>query len=331
MEPLQNFCHQLHQRARPRRRTDRPRMWSEYETMDDQPMPAFVVILRTRGCFWANRSGCSMCGYFRDSNPTISESDIRQQLATALDGYEGQPIVKLFTSGSFFDTQELSMSVQQEILDTFFTRARQVSVETRPEFLGHMNDLDIPSGKRLEIAMGLESANDRVLEYAIAKGFTFARWRSGAEQVADAGHRLKVYLLIKPPFLKENEAIMDALESARQVDDIAHTISFNPVAIHGYTLVDYLWHRGLYRPPWLWSVVQVLTHSAEQINSAIKCDVVAGGKQRGAHNCGVCDAVLLDAIRQFSLDKNPYIFDNINCYCREEWLDMLELDGFLQG
>ena len=96
------------------------------------------------------------------------------------------------------------MSVQQEILDTFFTRARQVSVETRPEFLGHMNDLDIPSGKRLEIAMGLESANDRVLEYAIAKGFTFARWRSGSEQVADSCHRLKVYLLIKPPFLKEN-------------------------------------------------------------------------------------------------------------------------------
>jgi radical SAM enzyme (TIGR01210 family) len=331
MEPLQNFCRHLHRRARPHRRTDQPRTWSENETMDNKPMPAFVVILRTRGCFWANRSGCSMCGYFRDSSPSISEKDIRRQLAKVLNSYDGQPIVKIFTSGSFFDTQEIPTMVQQEILDTFYTQARQVTVETRPEFLRCMNDLDIPSGKQLEIAMGLESANDRVLKYAIAKGFTYAQWRSGAEQVIDAGHRLKVYILIKPPFLKESEAITDALESARQVDDIAHTISFNPVAIHGYTLVDYLWHRGLYRPPWLWSVVQVLVHSAKEINSAIKCDVVAGGKQRGAHNCGICDAVLLDAIRQFSLDKNHHIFNNLNCGCREEWLDMLELDGFLQG
>jgi radical SAM enzyme (TIGR01210 family) len=306
-------------------------MWSEEDTLHHQPTPAFVVIFRTGGCFWANRSGCSMCGYFRDSNPAISEQDIRQQLTGALSRYENQSLVKIFTSGSFLDTREVPAPVQQDILDAFFTQAQQISIETRPEFIDRVHDLHVPSGKRLEIAMGLESANDRVLEYAIAKGFTYEQWRSGAEQVIEAGHRLKVYLLIKPPFLNESEAIVDACESARQVGDIAHTISFNPVAIHGYTLVDFLWHRGLYRPPWLWSVIQVLTRSANQLSCGIKCDVVAGGKQRGAHNCGACDAEILDAIHQYSLDGKFAIFDNLDCGCQEEWLDTLELEGFLQG
>jgi radical SAM enzyme (TIGR01210 family) len=306
-------------------------MWTEDDMLDHQPVSAFVVILRTRGCFWANHSGCSMCGYFRDSNPAISEKDIQHQLAESLKGYGGQPIVKVFTSGSFFDTQEIPAVMQQDILDAFFSLAAQVSVETRPEFIARVRDIDVPVGKRLEIAMGLESANDCVLEYSIAKGFTYNQWRVAAEQVADAGHRLKVYILIKPPFLKEKEAIFDALTSANKVDDIANTISYNPVAVHGYTLVDFLWRRGLYRSPWLWSVVEVLTRSAEQMDSDIKCDVVAGGKPRGAHNCGTCDNVILDAIRSFSLYKNPTIFDDINCDCQEEWLDTLELEDFLQG
>lgn len=331
MEPLQDFCHNLHQHARPRRSTGGPRMWIEDDVLDGQSVQAFVVIFRTYGCFWANRSGCSMCGYFQDSRPNTTDDDLRQQLTVALDRYDGQLMVKIFTSGSFFDTQEISATMQQEILDAFFPRAQQVSVETRPEFIGHMHELHIPANKRLEIAMGLESSNDRVLEHAITKGFTYSQWRAGAERVIETGHLLKVYLLIKPPFMTEDEAIKDAIFSARQVDDIAHTISFNPVAIHGYTLVDYLWHRGLYRPPWLWSVIEVLTCSADQVKSIIKCDVVAGGTQRGAHNCGSCDAVTLDAIQAYSLSGDAALLGTLRCDCREKWIDTLELDGFLQG
>jgi len=331
MEPLQNFCHNLHQRSRPRRSTAGPRMWTEDDILDGQPVQAFVVIFQTLGCFWANHSGCSMCGYFRDSNQNTTDDDLRQQLTVALDRYDGQLMVKIFTSGSFFDTQEISATMQQTILNAFFSRAQQVSVETRPEFIGHIPELHIPTEKRLEIAMGLESSNDRVLEHAITKGFTYTQWRVGAELVAEAGHLLKVYLLIKPPFMTEDEAIKDAIFSARQVADIANTISFNPVAIHGYTLVDYLWHRGLYRPPWLWSVIEVLTRSANQVENIIKCDVVAGGTKRGAHNCENCDAVTLDAIQAFSLNGDATILDALQCDCQEEWMDALELEGFLQG
>ena len=331
MEPLQNFCHNLHQCSRLRHSTAGPRMWTEDDVLDGQPVQAFVVIFQTSGCFWANHSGCSMCGYFRDSNPNTTDDDLRQQLTVALNRYDGQLMVKIFTSGSFFDTQEISPVMQQAILNAFFSRAQQISVETRPEFIGHIHELRIPPEKQLEIAMGLESSNDRVLEHSITKGFTYTQWRVGAEWVAEAGHLLKVYLLIKPPFLTEAEAIKDAIFSAHQVADIANTISFNPVAIHGYTLVDYLWHRGLYRPPWLWSVIEVLTSSADQVESIIKCDVVAGGTRRGAHNCGNCNGVTLDAIHSFSLDGDPVIFDDLQCNCREEWMDALELDGFLQG
>lgn len=331
MDPLQEFCRRLHQKAPLRRARAQPRMWTEQDVLNGEAVEAFVLILRTRGCFWARHSGCSMCGYFRDSHPDIGPAELREQLHSARDRYQGQPLVKIFTSGSFLDPREVPADLQQLILDTFFEQARQVSIETRPEFIPHLKEVDVPAGRTLEVAMGLESANDRVLEHSIGKGFTYDQWRAGAEEVVDAGHPLKVYVLIKPPFLTEAEAIEDALLSAEKVADIAHAVSFNPVAIHGYTLVEYLWHRGLYRPPWLWSVAEVLRRAPEHFPGLIKCDVVAGGQQRGAHNCGSCDSLFLDALAAATLQGKNDVWDCLHCDCREEWLDVLELEGFLQG
>ncbi|MDD5778128.1 MAG: archaeosine biosynthesis radical SAM protein RaSEA [Candidatus Thermoplasmatota archaeon] len=331
MDPLQEFCRRLHQQATPRRAHARPRMWEERDVLDGEVVEAFVLILRTRGCFWARHSGCSMCGYFRDSHPDMGEAGLRGQLEEALDRYRGQPMVKIFTSGSFLDPREVPADLQQVILDSFFEKARQVSIETRPEFVSRLEEVGVPAARTLEVAMGLESANDRVLEHSIGKGFTYRRWREGAEGVVDAGHPLKVYVLVKPPFLTEAEAIQDALLSAEKVGDIAHTVSFNPVAIHGYTLVDYLWYRGLYRPPWLWSVVEVLRRAPQVFPGSVKCDVVAGGQRRGAHNCGSCDALFLDAIAAATLQGKTGVWVSLHCGCREEWLDALEMEGFLQG
>ncbi|MCD6331481.1 MAG: archaeosine biosynthesis radical SAM protein RaSEA [Thermoplasmata archaeon] len=329
MEGLSKLCRDIRENYIPKK-DKKPRVWSEDDVLNGKITKAFVVILKTKGCYWARHSGCTMCGYFKDSNPSITEKDIEEQLAYALSRYQGEKIVKIFTSGSFLDEREISPEMQEKIIKKFFEKAEKVSIETRPEFVPAIEKINA-NKKILEISIGLESANDNVLKYSINKGFTFAEWKKAAEKVLDAGMQLKTYLLIKPPFLTEKEAIEDAISSTKKIADICNTISFNPTAVHGYTLVEYLWKRNLYRPPWLWSVCSVLKKAREFFHGQIKCDIVAGGTKRGAHNCGKCDRIFLNAIKDYTIRNKNNAFEKLECECKEEWMDTLEMEGFLIG
>ncbi len=330
MEKLQEFYRNLKKNYTPKNNR-KPRVWSEDDILDGKLTKAFVVILKTRGCSWATHSGCTMCGYFKDSNPFITEKDIEEQITYAFAHYQGEKIVKIFNSGSFLDEREVPSEMQKKILKKFFEKAEKVSIETRPEFVSGIKKIKgIMDKKTMEISLGLESANDTILNYSINKGFTFADWEKAAQKVLDAGMQLKTYLLIKPPFLTEREAIEDALLSVKKISHLAHTISFNPVAIHGYTLVEYLWKRNLYRPPWLWSICSILEKTKEKFSGTIKCDIVAGGTKKGAHNCGKCDKPFLKAIKNYTLMKKN-AFEKLECTCKEEWMDKLEMEGFLTG
>lgn len=308
----------------------KPRIWREKDILDGKIVDAFVLILRTKGCRWSNKGGCTMCGYFKETYD-VKENEILKQIKETVKIYKDEKIVKIFTSGSFLDENEIPSHMQKKIIESF-SKAEKIVIESRPEFIKNIENIkSIKSNKRIEIAMGLESASDKVLEYSINKGFKYAEWRKWAEKVKEYGKELKVYILIKPPFLTEKDAIKDAIKSVEKVGDIADTVSFNPVAIHSRTVVEFLWKKNLYRPPWLWSVVEVLKKSSEIYDGMIKCDVVAGGKERGSHNCGKCDKNFLNSIKNFSLKQNADVFENLECICRERWLDLIEVEEFFKG
>ena len=144
----------------------------------------------------------------------------------------------------------------------------------------------------------------------------------------DNGATVRTYLLIKPPFLTEREAIEDAVSSARIAAQYSDVISFNPLNVQRGTLVERLWNRAEYRAPWLWSVTEVLRRS-EGLPSRLVCKPSGGGKARGAHNCGSCDERILEALDEFSVGLRKS-FEEIGCPCRESWLDILELEGFMR-
>ncbi len=301
----------------------KPRIWKEKELLDGKVANAMVIVLRTRGCGWSHVAGCSMCGYFKETYDAGYE-EIKKQIDEAYRKYGNEEIVKFFTSGSFLDVKEVPRELQIYAIEKF-SKAKKIIIESRPEFIKNLEWLE----GNIEVAMGLESANDRVLEHSINKGFRFRPWLKNAKLVKKLGKKLRVYILIKPPFLKEMESIKDAINSAKKVANIADVISFNPVAIHGKTIVESLWNRHLYRPPWLWSVIKVIRETKKFYGGMIKCDVVAGGMARGAHNCGKCDKKILRAINEFNLKQDEKIFDEIECDCREEWLDFLELEEYM--
>ena len=312
--------------------------WSEDDRFLGKPGKAFVAILRTSGCTWNKRSGCTMCGYFNDSvDGGVDEESLNSQLDFLLSKYNNEAIIKIFTSGSFLDDKEITPRIQFNLLKAFANKksVRKISIESRPEFIkrDRIKDLvEIVGDKKLEVSIGLESANDDILRYSINKGISFKNYLKAAFMLREEDTLIKTYILIKPPFLGEYDSIEDSIKTVRKVKDVTDTISINPVSIHKNTLVEYLWNRGEYRAPWLWSVVYILKKSKEIApNLDIKCDVTGGGRRRGAHNCGKCDRAVLDAIHRFSIEQDVSILDNLNCKCREIWRRYVDIERFSYG
>ncbi|MEC8788791.1 MAG: hypothetical protein VXX17_01865, partial [Candidatus Thermoplasmatota archaeon] len=52
----------------------------------------------------------------------------------------------------------------------------------------------------------------------------------------------------------------------------------------------------------------------------------AGGKVRGAHNCGSCDDEVVAAIERYSVSGDIDDLDGLSCDCQEVWKTEVELD-----
>ncbi|MGC8619313.1 MAG: archaeosine biosynthesis radical SAM protein RaSEA [Thermoplasmata archaeon] len=301
-------------------------LWFEDEPYKNKREKSMVLVLRTRGCFWFYHSGCTMCGYYNDTNPTnVTDEDLLKQVERAKEKYSGEKIVKIYNSGSFFDRNEISQEMQLKILNTF-SDAERIIVETRPEFINErMLENFYEFKDKIMIAIGLESSNDEILENSINKGFKVDNYKRAAELLLEKNFALKTYVLLKPPFLSEKKSIDDAISSIEFASQYSEIISLNPVNIQNNTLVEYLWRKGYYRSPWLWSVVEVLKRTA-YLKKVVSFPT-GPGKERGAHNCGKCDDEIIHAIEEFSFKQDLDILNNIKeCDCKKNWKYIVEME-----
>ena len=337
MNEIATFCYSFKKDFTPRVQDARQpvRCWSEKDVLNGKVVDVYVIILRTRGCSWAITSGCTMCGYFNDSMFTaVSEEDLRSQFEKAMQNYKGEKIVKLFTSGSFLDPHEIPVPVRHEILSTLTEQVEKITVESRPEYISEKSLVDIQkivSPKEFEIGIGLETSNDLVREKAINKGFTFHDYKKAATLLKKHQTNVKTYVLMKPPFLTEKESLDDCIRTTKDIAPYTDLVSLNPTNVQRHTVVEYLWKRNQYRPPWLWSIVEFLQQSKNITDAFVKCDVVSGGSMRGAHNCGICDRKVLNAIENFSLSQKQDALNNLTCDCKEKWFDQLDLENLSFG
>ena len=234
----------------------------------------------------------------------------------------------MYTSGNFFDDHEVPPEIRTTILKELGDRCDKVIVETLSHLLRREQLEDaLAHVDALEIALGLESTNEGVLRNSVNKVWGIKEHARAAALARGTGATVKTYLLVKPAFLTEAEAIEDAVRSGHEADPHSDTISFNPVNVQSRTLVDRLFRRGEFRPPWLWSVVEVLERTRD-LKAHVKSHPTAGGLARGAHNCGACDRRVVDAIEEFSLGLRRD-FGDLDCACKDAWRASVDMGPFL--
>jgi radical SAM enzyme (TIGR01210 family) len=138
--------------------------------------------------------------------------------------------------------------------------------------------------------------------------------------------RSKVYLLVKPILTSEKEAIVDAIQSAEYAEQSGvDRISFCPSTIHKGTLMEILWRKGSYQPPWIWSVMEIIRRVRSLAKIPVIMDTAGFGTRRGPFNCKKCNSALKDMIIQSNI--NQTIPEDFECGCRNNWLAEVEYSG----
>jgi radical SAM enzyme (TIGR01210 family) len=200
---------------------------------DGAPVPTMTVFLTNRECPYR----CLMCDLWKNTlDARVPLGAIPAQIEDALvqDRVSGvregafpdtrYPIpdtpagaaIKLYNAGSFFDPQAIPPEDYTDIARLVAPFSR-VIVECHPALIGErtLRFRDLLAG-RLEVAVGLETAHPQALA-KLNKGITVDSFRRAAAFLARHDIALRVFLLLRPPFLDEREG----LEWAKRSLDLA--------------------------------------------------------------------------------------------------------------
>lgn len=312
---------------------------------DGTPCSAATVILRTKGCHWWWSSGCTFCGYFNDTRDDVTEADLQAQWdwsAAKLNGFADVQMVKVYTSGSLLEDREIPVGFQERVLRECAERGLHLIVESRTEQLTQEKLAWATSiNSDFTVAIGLEAYDDEVLRFHVNKGFSVRSYDRAVANLKEAGLRVKAYLMFKPPFMSEADALDHIVDWIAAIAEDADEISINPMNIQGGTVIDRLHRARQYRPPWLWSLVEMIRRAhpivhpeggvngdADQISRLI-VHPTAGGRVRGSHNCGSCDADVVAAIERYAVSGDLMEFDGLSCTCEARWAADLDLERAL--
>ena len=300
---------------------------------DGTPCTAATVILRSKGCAWWWKSGCTFCGYFNDVRDDVSAEDMFSQWEYAkksTNNFEGCQMIKVYTSGTFFEDRENPPEWQESVLKETADMGLHLVVEAQAQMCTP-EKIEWVAARHpgCTVAIGLEAYDDSVLRFHVNKGFTTKQWHRAVEMLRENDLRVKTYLLFKPPFMSEGDALIHTTSWLIDVAPLSDEVSVNPMNIQKNTVVDRLFRNKEYRTPWLWSLVEMIKRAHEHLVDP-SCRIIvhptAGGKIRGAHNCGSCDSEVVAAIERYSVSGDTHEFHHLECSCEAHWRAELEND-----
>ena len=178
-------------------------------TASGEIVPVATVFLTNRECPWR----CLMCDLWRNTlAETVPLGAIPAQIDYALRRLSPARYIKLYNSGSFFDPRAIPPEDHPAIAE-LVTSFERVIVECHPALV---NDSCFQFkdrlASRLEVAMGLETVHPEILE-RLNKRMTTVQFDAAAQLLKKNDIDLRVFILVKPPFMREEEALEWAARS----------------------------------------------------------------------------------------------------------------------
>lgn len=174
---------------------------------------------------------CVYCALYRQAGGgPASGTAIARQIRSARARLGPIAGIKLYNASSLFEPRSIRQTegdlaaIAAEVADL-----ELVVVESRSEQARRAPAFARRLAGRLEVAIGLEVADDRLLR-RLGKPTTVARFRDAAGRLADAGILLRAFVLVQPPYVSGAAARDLAAATFRLARDAgARVVSLLPV------------------------------------------------------------------------------------------------------
>jgi radical SAM enzyme (TIGR01210 family) len=241
-----------------------------------------------------------MCDLWRQSttSPTPPGA-IPRQISGALEQLPAAEAIKLYNGGSFFDRAAIPPS-DHPIIAEQCRRFGLVVVESHPALVGDpvLRFRDRLHG-HLEVAMGLETVHPRVL-LQLNKRMTVELFERAAHFLRSAGVGLRVFVLVRPPFVAEAEGLEWAIRSVEVAQQCGATVVVLIPTRPGNGAIEALQVSGEYSLPRLETLEQALACGIELGRGRVFADL---WDLRQFSRCPACYSERLARLRQMNLQQ----------------------------
>lgn len=304
-----------------------------------------ILWIQTPACRFSVIGKCTICDYW-DGQKLLSAVDaVCDYIENNARRFEA---LLLNTCGSVLDEHELSHDDLMRILQAVAnTSIKKVILETHLTFcdLPRIKELkEVLGDRQLVIEFGQESTNPNVLRYCLNKPSMLKRY-SVLPDLQEHGVKVLANVVLGTPFLDVKSRINDVVLSIRDlISEGVDGVVLFPVNIKEYTLVWFLYEKGLYKRVEAREIFKVLRNleahelervelawweSREQNNISYESDII------GPLYCNDCGASLISSLQQYSTEpsgkKRKEILDEImSCECDCEGLlvrNLLDIEG----
>jgi uncharacterized Fe-S cluster-containing MiaB family protein len=195
----------IRERRGPRNEVDPSRAYAAFvENERDargRVVPVATVFLTNRECPWT----CAMCDLWRNTTEAAGPAgSAPRQIRAALAELPGASVLKLYNSGSFFDSGAIPRADWPAIAE-LCRGFERIIVESHPRLVGPaVLEFAGMIGGTLEVAMGLETCHPAALHLLNKRIAPADFWRACAFLKA-GGIQVRSFVLVRPPFVPEPE------------------------------------------------------------------------------------------------------------------------------
>ena len=311
--------------------------------------PYASLWFRTRGCGHDHHGGCTACNYGASTPVSADEMVDYVREGLSLLDVDERTMLLVSPSGSMFDEWEVPPEARERIFQLVRgTKCGRYTCETRAETLTDekvKQYSDIFDNKIAYIEMGLESANPWILKYCVNKRLSLDDYEQAVLLLRKYGVPGMTNVMLGSAFLSPSEAIEDAITSIKWAFALGVEMAVVfPTHVKQWTLLEWLWERGLYSPPSLWSLVEVLVSLGPHLASRVTISwyklynqVSDEGVTQDPKNvlgyldspatCVVCQPRvigLLDTFRNTNDFEILRALANTDCECKHVWRALVE-------
>jgi len=253
---------------------------------------------------------CLMCDLWKNTlDARVPPGAIPKQIEWALNQFPEVRHVKLYNSGNFFDTQAIPREDYASIarlLKNFET----VIVESHPNLINRevLKFRDMLQGE-LQVALGLETVHPDVLP-ALNKRMDLDDFMQSVQFLKDHDIPSRAFILLRPPFLTEEEGIIWAKRSV----DFAFECGVECCVViptrAGNGALDWLEEHSYFSPPDIRSLEKVIDYGISLHSGRIFADL---WDLELFSSCDTCFKERKERLQEMNLTQN--VLPQVECTC----------------